>query len=60
MPSVYTIEGARGGKRRKRKKKLSEMTPAQRRFTKIARKCSTETRQNGRSYQACMRRELKK
>lgn len=57
MPSIYTIEGA-AGSRRKRKRK-GPLTPQQRRFKAAAKECKRQARKGGGSYQACMKRELK-
>lgn len=55
MPSIYTIEGARPRKRRKRRK--GPVTAQQRRFKAASKKCKGQSR---RAFQACMRRELKR
>ena len=55
MPSVYTIEGASRGGRRKGGRK----TKHQKKFAKAAKKCSRLSRSRGIDFRSCMSRELK-
>lgn len=54
MPSVYTIEGAR---RPRRKRKKGARTAQQKRFAAAAKKCKGQSQ---RAFRACVKAELRR
>lgn len=56
MPSVYTIEGASYGRRKKRKSSPAQKR-AQKRMSRAAKKCKGL---KGGKFKSCMKRELKR